>query len=108
MRGISRRGTFPPAMQPNSRRWGNRVAAGIWNTVPGGFEPTSDRSGVPCYFDDNPDATNWTDVTGDEYVASAQNIGGGAPQGVNCSLEDYLDGTCLNELESYIESTGGS
>jgi hypothetical protein len=76
-------------------------------SYPGGFEPTSERSGVPCYFDDNPDATSWTQVTGDEYVASAQNIGGAAPQGVNCSLEAYLDRSCLEELQSYIESTGG-
>jgi hypothetical protein len=75
-------------------------------SYPGGFEPTTDRSGVPCYFDDNPDATNWADVTGDEYIASAQNIGGAAPQGVNCSLEAYLGGSCLSELEGYIASTG--
>src|SRR5262249_31433674 len=36
----------------------------------GGYTPTSERQGVPCYFDDNPDATKWTAVTGSQYVAS--------------------------------------
>ncbi len=74
----------------------------------GGFVPTSERAGVPCYFDDDPDATSWAQVTGDTYVASARSIGGAAPQGVNCSLDDYLDGSCLEDLKGYIASTGGS
>ena len=47
-------------------------------------------------------------VTGDTYVASARSIGGAAPQGVNCTLEAYLDGTCLTTLKSHIASTGSS
>ena len=74
----------------------------------GGFTPTSDRSGVPCYFDDHPSSTSWADVTGDEYVASAENIGAAAPQGVNCSLDDFLGGQCLSDLKRRISSTGGS
>lgn len=38
-------------------------------SYPGGYEPTPERTGVPCFFDDNPDSTSWADVTGDEYVA---------------------------------------
>ncbi|MET0323650.1 MAG: hypothetical protein ABW219_00410 [Ilumatobacteraceae bacterium] len=74
----------------------------------GGYEPTPERTGVPCYFDDNPSATSWAEVTGDEYVASAANIGPGAPQGVNCTVAELVDDSCLAELKTYISSTGGS
>lgn len=74
----------------------------------GGFTPTADRAGVPCWFDDHTSSTSWSDVTGDQYVASAQNIGSAAPQGVNCSLQDVLGGQCLAQLKSHISATGGS
>lgn len=73
----------------------------------GGYTPTADRAGVPCYFDENTTA-RWPDVTGDEYVASAQNIGAGAPQGVNCEVDEVLDGGCLDRLKAYIADTGGT
>ncbi len=62
---------------------------------------------MPCYFDDNPNATKWNEVSGEKYVASAQNIGAGAPQGVNCSVDEFLGGDCLARLEDYIAETGG-
>ena len=74
----------------------------------GGYTPTPERGGVPCYFDDHPDASSWSDVVGDEYVASGENIGAGAPQGVNCDLAAFLDDSCLSDLEAYIAATGGS
>jgi hypothetical protein len=74
----------------------------------GGYSPTPQRQGVPCYFDDNPNATSWSEVTGGKYVASGENIGPGAPQGVNCTVAALLDGGCLGTLESYIAQTGGS
>jgi hypothetical protein len=74
----------------------------------GGYAPTSERAGVPCYFDDNPSAKRWHEVTGDTYVASAKNIGSGAPQGVNCSVSELVDDSCLQQLKSHIKSTGGS
>ncbi len=77
-------------------------------SYPGGYTPTSDRSGVPCFFDDNPDSTSWADVVGDEYVASAQNLGPGAPQGVNCTLEEFLGDACETELRTNITDTGGA
>ena len=80
---------------------------GSSSSYTGGYTPTSDREGVPCYFDDNPDA-KWTDLTGDEYVASFDNIGTGAPQGVNCPVDAVLSGECLDTLKAYIEQTGGS
>lgn len=73
----------------------------------GGYTPTADRTGVPCYFDANPSAS-WTQLTGDQYVATARNIGSGAPQGVNCSVSDVVSGTCLASLKTYISQTGGS
>ena len=73
----------------------------------GGYTPTSDRQGVPCYFDANP-SQSWSQVTGDQYVASAKNIGTGAPQGVNCTVSELTGGTCLSRLKAYIKQTGGS
>ena len=73
----------------------------------GGYTPSPDRKGVPCYFDNHPTAA-WSALTGDEYVASAKNIGSGAPQGVNCSASALLDGSCLENLQDYIKQTGGS
>jgi hypothetical protein len=63
---------------------------------------------VPCYFDDNPTAKRWHQVTGDQYVACAKTIGSGAPQGVNCTVAELVDDSCLKQLKSHIESTGGS
>lgn len=74
----------------------------------GGYTPTSERAGVPCYFDDNPTARRWHQVTGDQYVASAEHIGSGAPQGVTCTVAELVDDSCLKQLESHTESTGGS
>jgi hypothetical protein len=74
----------------------------------GGYTPTPERDGVPCYFDDHPQQTHWYKVTGDKYVASPANIGPGAPQGVNCTTEELLGGRCLSMLKAYIDSTGGS
>jgi hypothetical protein len=74
----------------------------------GDYSPTSDRPGVPCYFDDHPAATRWSDVTGSKYVASGENIGPGAPQGVNCTLAQFRKGSCLETLKEYITQTGGS
>lgn len=73
----------------------------------GGYTPTDDRTGVPCYFDDNP-TQSWAELTGDQYVASAANIGTGAPQGVNCEVSEVVDGSCLDTLETYLTQTGGS
>lgn len=75
----------------------------------GGFTPTDERSGVPCYFDDHQKDKSWSTVTGQKYVASAASIGGAAPQGVNCSnVKAFLDGDCLGDLKQHIASTGGS
>jgi hypothetical protein len=74
----------------------------------GRYEPSSHEKGVPCYFDDHPGAKRWSGVTGDKYVASARNIGPGAPQGVNCTVPQFLDGSCLTSLKTYIAQTGGS
>lgn len=80
---------------------------GASSSYQGGYTPTADRQGVPCYFDTDATAS-WSQLTGDQYVASAQNIGAGAPQGVNCSVTEVVAGSCLDRLEDYIERTGGS
>jgi hypothetical protein len=76
-------------------------------TYQGGYTPTAYRTGVPCYFNDHPGAA-WSAVSGSEFVASPQNIGTGAPQGVNCTVQSFLSGACLTELQAYISSTGGN
>ncbi|MFN8620646.1 MAG: hypothetical protein U0869_07895 [Chloroflexota bacterium] len=73
----------------------------------GGYSPTSDVQGVPCYFD-NHQGDAWSSLTGDSFVASPANIGAGAPMGVNCSVKAYLDGSCLKKLKAYISNAGGS
>jgi hypothetical protein len=80
---------------------------GASDSYSGRYEPSSDQPGVPCYFDAHPNA-RWSDLTGEKYVASAQNIGPGAPQGLNCEVSEVLDGTCLRDLKAYIAQTGGS
>jgi hypothetical protein len=74
----------------------------------GTYSPTSEQPGVPCYFDDHPNAKRWSDVSGSKYVASGHNIGAGAPQGVNCTVSQYLGGSCLRNLKTYIAESGGS
>jgi hypothetical protein len=81
---------------------------GASSSYSGRYSPTSEQPGVPCYFDDHPNAKRWSEVSGSKYVASGQNIGAGAPQGVNCTVSEYLDGGCLRNLKAYIAETGGS
>jgi hypothetical protein len=59
-------------------------------------------------LNDNTSAKRWHQVSGDKYVASAKNIGAGAPQGVNCTVVERVDDSCLQQLKSHIQSTGGS
>ena len=72
----------------------------------GGYSPTADVSGVPCYFDNDPTAP-WTALTGSTYVASPANIGAGAPMGVNCTVKEFVGGGCLKRLKAYIKDAGG-
>lgn len=67
---------------------------------------------VPCYFDGTPGAL-WSEIEDApdpmSYVASFQNLGNAAPQGVYCNgVADVLDGSCLRHLKDYIEETGGN
>jgi hypothetical protein len=73
----------------------------------GGYSPTPNVPGVPCYFDDDPTAP-WTALTGATFIAGPSNIGAGAPMGVNCTVEAFLDGSCLARLKDYISDAGGS
>ena len=63
-------------------------------------------------FNGAPDGTPWTAIeTANNpmtYVASFQNLGNAAPQGVQCaSTADVLNGSCLFRLKDYIRQTGG-
>ena len=66
---------------------------------------------VPCYFDGTPGVL-WPEIENAAdpmvYVASFENLGNAAPQGVHCnSVAEVLDGSCQRRLEDYIEKTGG-
>jgi len=70
------------------------------------------RSGVPCYFKGAAPGARWSEIENAadpmDYVASFQNLGNAAPQGVHCAgTAEVLDGSCLSRLEAYIEATGG-
>jgi hypothetical protein len=70
------------------------------------------RTGVPCYFDNLPQGSLWPEIENAadpmHYVASFQNLGNAAPQGVHClNVEEVLNGVCLKRLKAYIEETGG-
>jgi hypothetical protein len=85
---------------------------GASKTYQGGYTPTSSRKGVPCYFGTVQKPTHkgkpWSAVTGEKYVASHDNIGPGAPQGVRGSTDALLDWSLLKNLRTHISSDGGS
>jgi hypothetical protein len=66
---------------------------------------------VPCYYGtpSHPKHTGqlWDQVTGSRYVARPRNIGPGAPQGVTCTVKQFLAGECLRNLVAHIQQTGG-
>jgi hypothetical protein len=72
----------------------------------------SQTSNLSCYFNGQPAGTLWQTLEDAPdpapFVASFDTLGAGAPQGVNCTVEEFLNGTCLSNLKSYISSTGGS
>jgi hypothetical protein len=78
----------------------------------GAYTPLKDvRPGVPCYFNNLPPGALWTEIENAadpmSYVASFQNLGNAAPQGVHCaSTAEVLNGSCLDV--SHIEETGES
>ncbi|HME42683.1 MAG TPA: hypothetical protein VKF36_06330 [Syntrophorhabdales bacterium] len=74
--------------------------------------PPPHKRGVPCYFNGLPQGTRWSEIENvtdpTPYVASFQNLGNAAPQGVHCAdVEEVLNGSCLKRLEAYIEKNGG-
>ncbi|MGO9614273.1 MAG: hypothetical protein ACLPX5_14745 [Dissulfurispiraceae bacterium] len=79
----------------------------------GAYTPLADkRGGVPCYFEGAAPGAMWSEIekAADPmlYVASFQNLGNAAPQGVHCvSVAEVLNGECLKRLEAYIEEAGG-
>ena len=79
----------------------------------GAYTPLKEgRSGVPCYFKGAEPGAQWTEIVNAAdptyYVASFQNLGNAAPQGVHCAnTAEVLNGSCLRRLEAYIEETGG-
>jgi hypothetical protein len=85
---------------------------GAYTPLPATPTPPPHKRGVPCYFDGLPQGTGWTEIENAAdpmyYVASFQNLGNTAPQGVHCvDVEEVLNGSCLRRLEDYIEETGG-
>jgi hypothetical protein len=69
-------------------------------------------SKVPCFFDSTENRQKpWSAIPvqgGSKWVATAKNMGAGAPQGVTCSsLSDLQSGRCLQRLKLHIRETGG-
>ncbi len=69
-------------------------------------------SNVPCFFDSAKNRQKpWSAIPvqdGSNWVATAKNLGAGAPQGVTCrSLSDLDSGRCLQRLKDHIRETGG-
>ena len=70
-------------------------------------------SNVPCFFDEPQNRNKpWSAIPvhrGSKWVATAKNLGAGAPQGVTCrSIRALRSGRCLNHLKRHIRATGGS
>jgi hypothetical protein len=90
----------------------NATYYGAYTPLPPNPPDQPGRAGVPCYFNNLPQGTSWRELeTADDpmhYVASFQNLGNAAPQGVHClDVEEVLNGSCLKRLEAYIKKTGG-
>jgi hypothetical protein len=69
-------------------------------------------SNVPCFFDKAGNRHKpWSAIPvqdGSKWVASAKNLGAGAPQGVTCrSIRAVRKGRCLHQLKQHIRKTGG-
>ena len=69
-------------------------------------------SKLPCFFDSHKNGHKpWSAIpvqNGSKWVASAKNLGAGAPQGVTCrSIRVLRRGSCLRHLERQIRKTGG-
>ena len=69
-------------------------------------------SNVPCFFNSPKNRDKpWSAIPvqeGSKWVATAKNLGAGAPQGVTCkSLRDLESGRCLQRLKLHIRQTGG-
>lgn len=65
-----------------------------------------------CAFQGQPIGTEWRTLDDNpnayDFVASFQNMGNAAPQGVQCDLGQLVRGSCLLKLRTYISQTGGS
>ena len=90
----------------------NKTYYGAYTPLPADPPKQPWRTGVPCYFNNLPQGTPWREVEKADdpmtYVASFQNLGNAAPQGVYCiDVKDVLSGSCQKRLEAYIEETGG-
>jgi hypothetical protein len=73
----------------------------------GGFTPNANRPGVPCFTDDPAYADyEYRDLPA-QFAATQAEIGLAAPQGVQCSIPEFLGSACLARLRQHISDTGG-
>jgi hypothetical protein len=85
---------------------------GAYTPIPPIPPVRSGRTGVPCYFEGAAPGALWSEIGNADdpmyYVASFQNLGNAAPQGVHCAgTAEVLNGSCLGRLKAYIEEAGG-
>lgn len=74
----------------------------------GSFVANDASRGVPCFYDDPANANVPFEDIPESYAARPDQIGAAAPQGVQCSLSEYLNDSCLKRLKKHIADTGGT
>jgi hypothetical protein len=72
------------------------------------FAPNNATHGVPCFYNNPANADVAFEDVPAQFAAQPRDAGPATPQGVQCSLTEYLSDTCLNRLKKHIADTGGS
>ncbi|MEU7905660.1 hypothetical protein [Actinoplanes sp. NPDC049118] len=72
------------------------------------FTPNDVTRGVPCFYNDPANADVPFEDIPQSYAARPAHTGPATPQGVQCTLTEFLSDTCLSRLKQHIADTGGS
>jgi hypothetical protein len=63
---------------------------------------------VPCFYNDPANAAVPFEDVPRAFAARPEHTGPATPQGVQCTLTEYLSNACLSRLKRHIADTGGS
>jgi hypothetical protein len=72
------------------------------------FSPNDATRGVPCFYNEPGNAEVPFENVPERYAARPEYTGPATPQGVQCTLTEYLSDACLSRLKRHIADTGGS